>query len=250
MSVDQTSFREAILDPQAARPEGLSDGQGLVAGRRFDIYRNNVAVSLTEALETAFPTIAKLVGAQNFNVLAGIFLRQHPPSSPLMMFYGQEMPTFLETFEPAKSLPYLPDIAQMEVAMRESYHAADSTPVDPRAFEMDPGALMASHLSLAPSLRIVRSRFPIHSIWRFNQEEDAPKPQAGTEDVVILRADMDPVPHLLQPGGGAFVAALLEGQTLGKAHAAATTDTPDFDLAQTLSLLIGAGAITSIGETT
>ena len=250
MSVDQTVFRAAILDPQAARPEGLSDGKGQAAGRRFDVYRNNVAVSLAEALETAFPTIAKLVGAQNFSVLAGIFLRQHPPSSPLMMFYGQEMPGFLETFEPAKPLAYLPDIARLEVAMRESYHAADSTPVDPAAFEMDPEALMASRLGLAPSLRLIRSRYPIHSIWRFNHEEGAPKPQAGAEDVLILRADMDPEPHLLAPGGGAFVESLLAGYPLGEAHAIASTDTPDFDLAQTLSLLIGAGAITTIGETT
>ena len=63
MSVTQTEFRSAILDPDVARPAGLVDGQGRAAGRRFDVYRNNVAVSLSEALETAFPVIAKLVGA-------------------------------------------------------------------------------------------------------------------------------------------------------------------------------------------
>ncbi|NNE89727.1 MAG: DUF2063 domain-containing protein [Silicimonas sp.] len=249
MSVGQTELREAILDPDAKRPDGLSDGKGHVAGRRFDVYRNNVAVSLAEALETAFPTIVKLVGAENFRVLAGIFLRQHPPSSPLMMFYGAEMPTFLETFEPAKSLPYLPGIAQLEVALRESYHAPDSQPVDPAAFEIAPEALMASTLGLAPSLRLIRSRFPIHAIWRFNHEDGAPKPQMAAEDVVILRPDMDPEPHLLAPGGGAFVEALLKGKPLGEAHELALVDAA-FDLAQTLSLLIGAGAITHIGEKT
>ena len=141
-------------------------------------------------------------------------------------------------------------MARLEIAMRESYHAADSTPVAPAVFEMDPDALMASRLSLAPSLRLIRSRYPIHSIWRFNHEEGAPKPQAGAEDVLILRDNMDPEPHTLPPGGGAFIEALRAGQPLGEAHASATTDTPEFDLAQTLSLLIGAGAITTIGETT
>lgn len=250
MIVDQTDFRRAILDPKIERPDGLSDGNGQAAGRRFDVYRNNVAVSLAEALETAFPTIAKLVGTQNFNVLAGIFLRQHPPSSPLMMFYGQEMPGFLENFEPAKALGYLPDIARLEVAMRESYHAADHTAVDPKAFEIAPDMLMASKLEFAASLRLIRSRFPIHGIWRFNHIEGAPKPANAPEDVVILRVEMDPEPHVLPAGGGAFIAALLDEKTLGGAHEAASTETPDFDLAQTLSILIGAGAITTIGETT
>ena len=249
MIVDQTEFRQAIFDPKADRPVGLSDGEGHAAGRRFDVYRNNVAVSLAEALETAFPTIVKLVGAQNFKVLSGIFLRQYPPSSPLMMFYGQEMPLFLDGFEPAKPLPYLADVARLELAMRESYHAADHTAVDPSAFEIDPEALMASQLGLAPSLRLIRSKFPIFGIWRFNHEEGAPKPSAAAEDVVILRADMDPEPHLLPPGGGAFIDALLAQRPLGDAHAHAAENTPDFDLAQTLSILIGAGAITTIGET-
>lgn len=249
MSVGQTEFRDAILDPNANRPDGLSDGKGQAAGRRFDVYRNNVAVSLAEALETAFPTIAKLVGGENFRILAGIFLRQHPPSSPLMMFYGNEMPSFLETFEPAQSLRYLPDIARLELAMRESYHAADSQPIDPSAFEVAPEALMASALTLAPSLRLIRSRFPIFAIWRFNHETGAPKPQMASEDVVILRRDMDPEPHLLPPGGGLFLEALMQGKTFGKAHEIALS-AAEFDLAQTLSLLIGAGAITHIGEKT
>src|SRR6056297_4262947 len=100
MIVDQSTFRAALLDAEATRPDGLTDGAGAPAGRRFDVYRNNVAVSLADALEAAFPVIAKLVGTRNFRLLAGAFLRSHPPQSPLMMFYGAEMPTFLSTFGP------------------------------------------------------------------------------------------------------------------------------------------------------
>ena len=249
MTVGQTAFQKAILDPDAPRPLGLSDSNGDAAGRRFDVYRNNVAVSLTEALETAFPTVAKLIGAPNFRILAGVFLRQHPPNSPLMMFYGDEMPNFLTTFEPAKSLPYLPDIARLELALRQSYHAADAVPIDPAAFELNPTVLMASRLSLAPSVRLIRSRFPIHAIWLFNHQDGAPKPAMAAQDIVILRPDMDPAPDLLSQGGGAFIDALLKGKPLGDAHEIAIADTPEFDLAQTLSLLIRANAITALGET-
>jgi hypothetical protein len=246
---DQAEFRQALLDPTADRPEGLTDGRGNAAGRRFDVYRNNVAVSLTEALESAFPVVFKLLGERNFRILAGVFLRQHPPSSPLMMHYGQEMPDFLAAFEPTAKLGYLPDVARLELAMRESYHAADAAPLASESLEsVLPETLMESSVGVAPSLRLIRSRWPIHAIWRFNTETDAPKPAMRPEDVLIMRAELDPEPHLLPSGGGALLAALIQNQTLSVALDAATAEAPGFDLSAVLTLLLAGGAIISIGD--
>ncbi|MGR3514112.1 MAG: HvfC/BufC family peptide modification chaperone [Paracoccaceae bacterium] len=246
--LNQADFHQALLTPEAARPSGLSDGNGQPAGRRFDVYRNNVAVSLTAALETGFPVIRKLVGEANFKLLAGAFLRRHPPSSPLMMFYGREMPDFLAAFAPTQSLGYLPDVARLELALRESYHAADHTAIDPAKLQaLAPEALLASTLDLAPSFRLIRSPWPIHAIWLFNME-NGPKPSAASEGVAVFRADMDPEPVLLPPGGGAFLANLQVGTSMATAYEAALQDAADFDLSQTLALLIGANAITNIGD--
>ena len=61
MNVDQDAFRAALLDPSLVAPEGLTDGQGRPAGRRFDVYRNNVSVALADALETAFPAPVSVI---------------------------------------------------------------------------------------------------------------------------------------------------------------------------------------------
>lgn len=245
--VSQTAFAQAILDPQAAVPEGLINPDGKAATKRFNVYRNNVAVSLTEALETAFPVIRKLVGESNFKVLAGAYLRQHPPASPLMMVYGAEMPAFLAAFPPVQRLVYLPDVARLEMALRESYHAADAAPIDPGILQsMAPDALMASRLRLAPAVRLIRSRWPVHSIWRFNMEPGAPKPGKAGENVLITRAEFDPSLTTLPPGGGVFVDALLKGETFGAAFEAATGPVPDFDLSAVLGLMLGGGAIAAI----
>jgi len=95
MITTQTEFRAALLDPASPSPEGVRNPDGMHATKRFDVYRNNVAVSLTDALETAFPVVNKLVGNDFFLAMAGAYLRAHPPKSPVMMFYGDEMPTFL-----------------------------------------------------------------------------------------------------------------------------------------------------------
>ncbi|WP_170366512.1 DNA-binding domain-containing protein [Ruegeria arenilitoris] len=247
MSVSQSEFRAALLDPTAPVPEGLLDDQARPAGRRFSVYRNNVAVSLTEAMHQAFPVITKLLGPQNMDGLAGIYLRRNPPSSPLMMFYGENFPEFLADTEQLAHLGYLPDVARLELALRRSYHAADSQPIAPDALAaLPPEDLMQARLGFAPAMQLIRSDWPIHSIWRFNTEDGAPKPQPGAQDVLITRPEFDPSPHLLPPGGVDWITAMQAGQTIGQAFEATTTRTPAFDLGATLALLLQGSAITSV----
>ena len=245
----QPDFAQALLDPARPAPAGLTNPDGAPVRKRFDVYRNNVAVSLTEALETAFPVIRKLVGAGNFRTVASVYVRRHPPRSPLMMFYGADMPGFLEGFEPIRALAYLPDVARLELALRESYHAADAAPLDQAALqETPPERLMAARLRLAPALRLIRSRHPVHAIWRYNMEDGAPKPQPGGQNVLVTRPEFDPMPVALPPGGGTFAAALLTGESFGAAVEAAQTATPEFDLTAVLGLLLEGGAIIALDE--
>ncbi len=247
MRLDQTRFHDALLDPAAPVPEGLIDGRGRPAGRRFNVYRNNVAVSLTEALEVSFPAIRKLVGAENFKAVAGAFLRRHPPRTPLLMRYGAAFPEFLAGFEPLAHLGYLADVARLEQALREAYHAPDATPADASILErLAPEALARTALRLAPAVRLVASDWPIHAIWRFNMEENAPAPAPRGETVLITRPEFDPQMTPLSPAAAAFVAALLRGAALEEAFDTATAVEPEFEPSATLALLLGERAITAI----
>ena len=248
MIVGQTEFRCALLDPDLAHPAGLENGLGEPSGRRFDVYRNNVSTSLIAALETAFPIIQKLVGEQNFKVLANAFFRKHPPKSPVMMFYGDEMPAFLAQFQPTSTIGYLPDVARLELAIRESYHAADVDPVDPSALQrLSPEELTAAKLTLVPSTKLVRSDWPIYSIRAFNLGEAAQPPQMASESVLVVRPEFDPIPLLLPAGADEFLTALSSGAVLGTALEAVGVE--GFDLAGTLGLLLANNTIATIGTT-
>lgn len=245
----QSEFTAAVFDPDLAAPLGLSDPEGRPAGKRFDVYRNNVIISLIKAAEDTFPVLQKLIGEGNFTTLATLYARAHPPQSALMMYYGQQMPEFLDGFEPLQIYPYLSDIARLELALRRSYHAADAPFVTGEDLAaIAPDALMEAEFVLAPSSVLLRSPWPIHSIWAFNTQEDAPKPEMRAEDVLIARADYDPTPYLLPPGGGAFLASVAEGQPFGDAHTAALAEEPAFDLSAMLGLLLAGQAITMINE--
>ena len=147
-----SNFSKALLDPSVPTPMGLVDPQGRPAGKRFQVYRNNVVVGLIDALRDSFPVIVKLLGDDNFNAIAGVFVRAHPPKSPLMMFYGDAFADFLAGFEPLAHLGYLPDVARLEQALRRAYHAADCPVFDPALLQhLTPDQLMAAQIQ--PSFR-------------------------------------------------------------------------------------------------
>lgn len=243
--MNQSDFALALLDPDLQMPKGLVDPNGDPAPRRFSVYRNNVAVGLKSALELGFPVIRQLVGTDFFAAMAGEFLRKHPPKSRIMAEYGDEFPQFLAVFPPAAHLRYLPDVARLEQALRESYHAADAVqmPMD-RLAGLSEAALLAARFRFAPSLRLIRSTYPIHAIWRANVEA-GPTPEPGAQDVVVLRHDFDPKPHLLTLGSGAVLEHLLAGQSVEQALA----DTSEsFDLTPLLSLLIQSGVLIGLSQ--
>lgn len=213
MTVTQTAFRTALLDPGQPVPQGLTAPDGTPATRRFAVYRNNVAASLTEALETAFPLLRRLLGDDFFRAMAGVHLRAHPPRSPLLMHYGADMPAFLASFPPVAHLPYLPDVARLELARRAAYHAADTAPFDPAT--LGTTDLTSLRLIPAPHLHLIRSRYPLHAIWTANTGGPTGPLPPGPQSVLVTRPGLDPVVDLLTEPDADTLSALLTGTPLG-----------------------------------
>jgi hypothetical protein len=238
----QAQFAAALLDPDAPVPPGLTDGQGHPAGRRFDVYRNNVAASLTEALFAAFPAVAALVGEAFFRAMAGVFLRAHPPCDPRLPLWGGAFPGFLARFGPVAHLPYLPDVARLELGLRQSYHAADAAPLPLGG--LDPAEVLGLRPRLAPATLILVSRFPVLSIWRKTMAEPGLKIAPAPERVLIARTGFEPHPAPLPRGGRTFARHLKGRLTLAEAVRATETIDPEADMPALLTLILGPGILT------
>lgn len=241
MNVTQDQFRAALLDIAAPVPDGLVDGSGTPAGGRYGVYRNNVTHSLIEAMKVAFPLVRTLLGSQNFDTLMPMFVRAHPPRSPVLMHYGTDFPPFLEGFDPLKHLGYLGDVARLELALRTSYHSADAAPFDPAVLQQAPEMLAAVHLHRAPSTLLLRSRWPLFDLWQRANDPHAPAPRAQGQAILITRPEFDPAVHLLPSGAATWLHAL-ETQPIGPAFEAATSAAPEFNFAETLTIALQSNA--------
>ena len=241
----QPDFAAALLNPDFARPAGLVDAQGRPAGKRFDVYRNNVVSGLTHVLEAGFPVVRRLVGDAFFAAMAAEFVRRHPPKSRVLMLYGDEFCDFLQQFPPVAHLGYLPDMAKLEQGIRVSYHAADADVLPAESLAaLLPGKFSQITLRLSPSVFVLESTWPIVSIWRANTDPAAPVPMMGGEDAVVLRPGFDPELHLLPPGGAPFIKALQTGETL--AEAVESCHATHEDLSSIINLLIAGMAIAAV----
>lgn len=243
----QLAFAKAILDPDRPVPPGLIGPDGEPSAKRFAVYRNNVVTGLVETLKAAFPAVRRIVGDAFFSGMARIYVAREPPNSPIMLDYGAGFADFVGAFEPAASLPYLRDVARLERAWVEAYHAADSAPLDLAAFgRIDPAEVPFISLALHPSLRILRSSFPAATIWQMNVEGGVPaavRIEDGGEDILVARPLAEIAVRVLPAGAAAFIQALAEGAAIGKATTSALADDPRFDLAATLAGLLTAQAI-------
>ncbi len=227
---DLYEFGTAVLDSDRAIPKNLVGPHKEPAGIRFNVYRNNVILGLSDALAASFPVIKKLVGEEFFRAMAKIYVRSHPAKTPLMMFYGTDFPAFLRQFAPAKHLAYLPDVATLELARRQAFHAADAIPVSVELLAALPeNALQNTRLTLHPSVRLLASPYPIFSIWRFNSTADQSPLPAHGEDVLIARPFAEVEMHRLPAGAFAFLTALQTGHTLAESVSAGISTSADFD---------------------
>ena len=243
------TFSSALFDPSGATPADLVGPRGKATTKRYNVYRNNATVSLIDALAAIYPATQRIVGVEFFRTIAWFHIRATPPTSTLLFEYGHDFPAFIETYEHARELPWLADVARLERAWLDAYHATDKACLLSDAFGAIPSERLVDVVFVThPAARIVRSSYPAVSIFAMNRSDGPVTPfeSGDAEDGLITRPDTDVVIRRLAPGSAAFLTSLMSGETLGVAAAAAFDETPSFDLAASIACMIEAGVFTEI----
>lgn len=213
---------------------GLSDGRGRDAADRFRVYRNNVIHSLVEALGATFPATRRAMGADDFRGAAIAYAEAVKPASPVLARYGEAFPAFLA--RPGRLRAHVPEIAAIEYARVQAFHAADGDPLAPDALAR-----------LAPD-RLASLVFPAHPAACL-----VPTPGGGASAYVgASAASRDGGALVTRPADAVLVArldapAFAFAQALfGGAPLAEAANREGLDLSGALASLLSSGAFAGL----
>ncbi|GJL86069.1 MAG: DUF2063 domain-containing protein [Micavibrio sp.] len=185
---------------------------------RLKVYRNNIIGSLTDVMIASHPLLEKLVGHEFLELMARSFVLENPPTHGCLNMYGAGFDKFIESYELAKALPYLADMAKLEIAMNEAYHAPEDEPL--KANELATASPEDLQLKLRQNVQLVSSRYPLDKIRNFCIEDDPDKTMSvdsGGVKMMIYRPELDSVIVKLEDGEYEMLLALNQGVGLNEA---------------------------------
>ncbi|MDP5056263.1 MAG: DNA-binding domain-containing protein [Marinomonas hwangdonensis] len=244
-----TSFKAALFHQSNAFYENIKGHSEDEKAARFNVYRNNIFVSLIDALADIFPVTQAIVGEDFFRAMARIYLLENQPSSPIISEYGVNFSDFIRTFAPAENLPFLADVAALEHEMltlthNEEYKTLDHDAVS-TAFSSveDPSVLL---LNVPPTTKILASPFAIGSLYQAHFSDGHQRLNKvdinKSEYLLLIKSHLYAQLHVIQKEEAIFIKNLMQQRSLEDA----VPDSDLFDLGKTLAKLIEWKVLTQI----
>ncbi len=247
-----TRFARALEDPTLDSQPLLKQCAAGDQRRRFDIYRNNRATSLIDALRSTYPAVHKLVGDAFFNSIARGYIDHHPPVGPVMAEFGGEFAGYLNALQNTEAVPYLHDVAVLEWHWLQAYHSIDAPVLDLETLAQA-GAQTLPDLQLQchPSLFTLQSAWPVGTIWTICTNAGDSAGDASAVDmhvgevVVITRPALQVLTNIVPESGRIFLTGLQAGKTIGDAAEAALDADDTFNTGEHLAGLVSLGAFSN-----
>jgi Putative DNA-binding domain len=214
----------------------------------IEVYRNNYRGNLHDALAGAYPVIEQIVGKDFFRLVTRHYIGAHASHSGNLHRYGAEMADFLATFEPARGLCYLPDVAALEWACHCAYFADDAAALDLGRLAQIPAEQYPDlRLRTHPACRVLHSDYPIAAIWHAHQpgadSDFHIDLSAGACNALVSRRDDVVLVGEVSDAEAAWLKSIQSGSSLGTATDRVLEMHSDFDLQSTLLRLLQLGAL-------
>lgn len=186
---------EALCAERIPLSDGLeaiiNDHGRMTARERLEIYANAYFHRLLDALKEDFPATFAVLGEVNFHNLITGYLIEYPPNEPNIYFAGQHLADFLRGHPISGKWPFLADLAALERAVADVFHALDAEPLDAAAIRVVPPAEWpAIALRMVPASRLLDLRSEVEAVLRAVESGEAwTEPEPGARSVLVWRQE-------------------------------------------------------------
>jgi len=245
----QAGFASALFNPAASKDAPGIRADGISPAVRLAFYRTNVFENYRKALASTYPAVEQLVGNGFFEALAQEYTRRFSSRSGDVGRHGQYFAEFVARHPIARQLPYLADVARLEWCIEECFNALETGPLSlQRLAAVPPEQRGCLRFLLAPSCRLISSRYPIDRIWQLCQSSQTSDEQVdlGADGVsLIVRRDGYAVTtEAVTTAQLTMLTALASGYNFTEAFDYARSIDPAFDPRAFLQQYVANGVLT------
>lgn len=173
----------------------------LTAEARVEIYANMYFYRLLEALKEDFPATLAVLGDDNFHNLVTGYLVEYPPTEPSMYHLGRHLADFLRDHPMRENTPFVADLAALERATVEVFHAADARTLDAEAMRAIPAEQWgALDIGTHPAVQILPLEWRVADLLRAVEDRREWTPAAaGAVSAIVWRRDSRAFYRELEP---------------------------------------------------
>lgn len=244
----QDAFVSALFGADSSSMDALTQQPG------FAVYRNTVLKGTTDALLANFPTVERLVGTEWLKGAATLHARRSPPTDTRLLNYGADFPDFLDSFEHAQDMPYLGDVARLDLLWTHVHCAAE----EPTLELNDLAQIAATELGNVRLRPRDSARWawlpdcPAYTIWSVNRERrEMPDSLEWQGEGALLTRKAGRVHwQAASAADCAFLDACAAHLPLDVAADRAIAAEPDVNLENLIIRLVSAEAFVSTGRQT
>jgi len=213
---------DRVTEPAGSDADALAASEMVVSGSlpaadRVEVYRSGYVARLVECLEDDYPALRHALGAGPFAQLCRGFIRENPPASPSLNYYGAPFAGYCAARPERWRVP-ASELAQLEWALVEAIHAEEGERLDiDRLAQLSPEQWSRARLVPSPALRLLTTSCAVAEHYQAFQEGNAvPEqwPAAEPGAVAVCRRGEDVWRVRISPTPAQLLASLLAGTPL------------------------------------
>jgi hypothetical protein len=165
---------EGLAAEKSLAPDGLaqviSSDERLSAEERVDIYANMYFYRILDVLKEDFPATLSVLGAERFHNLVTGYLIEYPPAHFSIAYAGKHLSDFIRDHPLRDEFPFLGDLARLERALIEVFHASDAMSLDAEQMRaLAPADWPSLKLALHPANQILKLEWNVATILDANE---------------------------------------------------------------------------------